>query len=178
MDIYIDSKSRWRPNSKSRHGGNSRKCTRKCSICHPTRLAANKTLVAKELEAESRKRVGPVGRPATEYVDWFFSREEEAEDEAESEWGDGDWSAEEVGMVMGMGREEYERMVREHVEAERQLERETKTVGTGEEERVSGEGIAEMVGVEEEHGERDWDVVSTGSVDSIRLEDWEEVIVE
>jgi hypothetical protein len=177
MDIYTDSKSRWRPNSKSRHGGNPRKCTRKCSICHPTRLAANKTLVAKDLEAESRKRVGPVGRPATEYVDWFFSREEE--DEGETQWGDGDWSAEDVGMVMEMGREEYERMVREHVEAEKQLERERETAGRGEERGVPGEkGIPEMVGVEEEQGERDWDVVSTGSVDSIRLEDWEEVIVE
>ena len=112
-------------------------------------------------------------------MDWFFARDEEAEDEGESEWGDGDWSAEEVGMVMGMGREEYERMVKEHVEAERQLKREREMVGSGEEGRVSGEeGIAEMVGVEEERGERDWDVVSTGSVDSIRLEDWEEVIVE
>ena len=115
-------------------------------------------------------------------MDWFFSRDGEAEDEGESEWGDGDWSAEEVGMVMGMGREEYERMVREHVEAERQLERERETVGSGEEGMVSGEDsegvIAEMVGVEKEQGERDWDVVSTGSVDSIRLEDWEEVIVE
>jgi hypothetical protein len=175
MDIYTHSKTRWRPNSKSRQSGNSRKCTRNCTICHPTRLAANKAFIAKDLDAEYRKPVRPTGRPAKEYVDWFFSREDDEEEE-ESVWGDGDWSAEEVGMAMGMGREEYERMIREHIEAEKQLERERgDVVGEGRRE----EGIVmEMVGVEEGREERDWDVVSTGSVDSIRLEDWEEVIVE
>jgi len=59
-------------------------------------------------------------------------------------------------------------MVREHVEAERQLERDRERRGEEREE--------EMVVVDE--GDRDWDVVSTGSVDSIRLEDWKKVIVE
>jgi len=88
-------------------------------------------------------------------------------------------------MVMGMRREEYERMVREHVEAERQLERERSEVGKGGEVRMEspveepGGIVMEMVGVEiEATEERDWDVVSTGSADSVRLEDWEEVIVE
>jgi len=74
---------------------------------------------------------------------------------------------------MGMGREEYERMVREHVEAEKQLERQKDELMKVEEERRG-----QMVRAEGEREERDWDVVSTGSVDSIRLEDWEEVIVE
>lgn len=177
MDIYTDSKSRWRPNSKSRHNGASQaKCARKCTICHPVRLAADKSFVAKDLDAEYTKSSGLVGRPAKEYVDWFFEAEEEESENVYGmgeEWGD--WSAEEVGMVMGMRREEYERMVREHVEAERQLER-VREMREGEkreeERRVEGEVVVE------EEGDRDWDVVSTGSVDSIRLEDWEEVIVE
>ena len=75
-------------------------------------------------------------------------------------------------MLMGMGREEYERMVREHVEVERQLERERERGSL--EERTKREAVI----VEEGDMDRDWDVVSVGSVDSIRVEDWEEVIVE
>ena len=89
--------------------------------------------------------------------------------------GDGDWSAEELGMAMGMSRDEYERMVREHVETERQLERDKI-------EKLEAEiGIEntrmEIVTEEGERGDRDWDVVSVGSVDSIRLEDWEEITI-
>ena len=86
--------------------------------------------------------------------------------------GWGDWSGEEVGMLMGMGREEYERMVREHVEVERQLERERERVN------MRGSTKREVIVEGEGHVDRDWDVVSVGSVDSIRVEDWEEVIVE
>ena len=169
MDIYTDTKSRWRPNSKSRHGG-SRKCSRSCTVCHPTRLAANKAFIAKDLDEEYRKPSAQMGvRPAKEYVDWFFAEEELAE---ESVWGDGDWSAEEVGMVMGIGKSEFERMVKEHVEAEKQLERDK------EKRESAGERRMEITTGEEESADRDWDVVSTGSVDSIRLEDWEEIIVE
>ena len=174
MDIYTTSKSRWRPNSKSRHGG-SRKCPRSCTVCHPTRLAANKHFIARDLDAEYTKPASPIGRPATEYVEWFFGREDEEDEEVER--GDegegwGDWSGEEVGMLMGMGREEYERMVREHVEVERQLERERERVN------MRGSTKREVIVEGEGHVDRDWDVVSVGSVDSIRVEDWEEVIVE
>ena len=123
------------------------------------------------MDEEYRKPAAQFGlRPAKEYVDWFFDSEDQAEEK--SLWGDGDWTPEEVGMVMGMRKSEFERMVKEHIEAERQLERDK------EKREMEREQLMELARVGDVVGDRDWDVVSTGSVDSIRMEEWEEVIVE
>lgn len=177
MDPYTHYKSSRQPGStrKSNKNGKSRGCRGYCSICHPKydkRLTA-KAYIAKDLEQEQEylKSSPCYGhsrpRPASAYVDWFFSPYDEFEESAENEtW---ERMGLEESLEWAMGKEVYESMLREHIEAEQQIERD-KLASVS----VGLEQIA-LQNREKDTVDEGWDVVSTGSVE---FADWEEVIVE
>ena len=131
--------------------------------------------ITKDLEQEYLRPSHRHGysRPASAFVDWFFSSTGDESEETESETSAGMDGSQERSLEEVMGEEAYKAMLREHIEAEKQLER-----------KVAAElemQVKEMERVEREKRvcvdivDESWDLVSTGSVE---FDDWEKVIVE
>jgi hypothetical protein len=128
--------------------------------------------VTKDLEQEYLKTFGRGGypRPASTLVDWFFSREDEFEESAQMQTSSDQNTSSRESLEGQFGTEVYEAMLREHIEAEKQLEKRTSPI---------------VVVLDTEHLEWDchendilddmWDVVSFGSIE---LDDWEKVVLE
>jgi hypothetical protein len=159
MDIYDDIKPRG-PRNPSRCKRKSRRLAdRSAQFSYNTRAAA-KTLITKDLEQEflnSYRRHG--NHSAKEYVEWFYSPQDDFEITAGEEYGDYELASE-----LGMGKEEYLAMLREHVAVEKQLEQGIVV----EIEVISEQGHSEDKGGE--IVEEDWDIISIAEGD---LHDWE-----
>jgi hypothetical protein len=119
-----------------------------------------------DLEQEYLK---PCGRSRTQsasaFVDWFFSSD--GDDNGENEMM---WEREgEESLDWFIGPKEYEAMLREHIEAEKQLERDRLAAVSYRVQNMEAEDRTQN-SIDES-----WDIVSTGSVE---FADWEEVILE
>jgi hypothetical protein len=174
METLSFSKSKWRV---GKHSKKSKNCH--CLSCHPTTSSRkqSKKLVERDLEEDYLKSYSPSQtrtRSAKAFVEWFYSRDEDdycseehpQEGEIEPLGGIGPSKSLSV-LGMDMEDEVFETMLKEHLEAEKLLER-RKNSGGG-----LGQQIAEMDGSEE-----DWDLVSTGSTSATSTDgfgDWEEV---
>ena len=130
--------------------------------------------ITKDLEQEYLQPSGRRGfsRPASAFVDWFFSSPDDEFEGTESETSEGMDVSEERSLEEIMGEEAYKAMLREHIEAEKQLERK---VAAELEMQVKEIELVEREERVTEDVDESWDLISTGSVDS---EDWEKVIVE
>jgi hypothetical protein len=174
MDTLSFSKSKWRV---GKHSKKSKNCH--CLSCHPTTSSRkqSKRLVERDLEEDYLKSYSPSQtrtRSAKAFVEWFYSRDEdnycfdEHAQAEEIEHLDGIGPSKSLSVLgMDMEDEVFEKMVKEHVEAERMLERR----------KDSGDGILRQI-VEREESEEDWDLVSTGSTSATSTDgfgDWEEV---
>ena len=168
MDTYTLAKTRWRPNSKS-NSGKGRRCSGYCSVCHQRAYSrhATKTLNNKDLEAEYiESSGGRKSRSATAFVDWFYSPKDEFEENAEAEnYKDGD----ELSLAQILGEDVYAAMLREHIEAEKQL----KEVSAGIPQiKSKGDSVREINVIDD-----GWDLISTAATE-FTVDDWEEVVRE
>ena len=170
MEAYIHSKSRWRPSSKTWNHNGRRRCSGKCAICseraysrHATKILQHKDLEEEYCQTNDRYRLNS----ASAFVEWFYARnEDEPPDEAGRNGGV------EVDEIVEMfGEEGYQELLREHIEAEKQLLR-TNSKSEESQEQVEDDAGREILEVNEET----WDVISTTS--DLDLWDWERVTVE
>jgi hypothetical protein len=185
MDAYDHSKSRW-TNSNKRSGKTPKNHKCRCSYCrnHPSRHEF-KAHTERDLEREYLKSSGRYSgheRSAREFVEWFYSPlEEEPEANAMRE-GTND-QGDSGDLEREVGEEVYRELMREHVLAQEQLDRqrsanlkELETIAEAVQQEL--EMPATEIGNADERSEGDWDLVSTASSDETAyFEDWEEVTV-
>jgi hypothetical protein len=171
MDPYSQSKSRWRPNSKSKKG-KSRAC--RCSWCNPKRPAA-KNVAVRDFEREyletSEQHRSLRSLPAGAFIDWFFSPPDENEDTVQCEDSLSEGS-EDSSLILAIGEEAYQSLLREHLEAEKQLKQQKTPPASALAQEMQGNGL---VGDEDTGNEEAWDIVSEYSC---HFDGWEEVILE
>ena len=172
MDTYTHYKSS-RPKvnrlSKSRKSKSHR-----CSFSL-TERPSDMSYITKDLEQEYLRQSRRKGysRPASDFVDWFFSypTDEFEERESETPWGMN--GSEERSLEEVMGEEAYKAMLHEHVEAEKQLER--KVAAELEKQVEEMERVGRETRIREDVVDDSWDLISTGSVE---FADWEKVMIE
>lgn len=171
MDPYAQSKSRWRPNSKSKKG-KSRSC--RCSWClgtgdkHPGKSAIIRDFERECLKTSDRHR-SLRSLPAGAFVDWFFSPPDEVEDDIQV--GDSlSEGSENSSLILAIGEEAYQSLLREHLEAEKQLKERTLSATVSSQGAPNNELVSEDPGAEET-----WDLVSEIS---LQFDGWEEVVLE
>ena len=168
MDAYTDYKTRRHPTSNRKSNRGKR---RRRSFVHESRpsFVGN---VPIDLEEEY---IGPSGRnrylqPASAFVDWYFSPPDEYDETAEiaiSSVEEQSWDLASLALIIG--KEAYEAMLREHIEAEKQLEKTIISIS------IPLQAEQRVENTEDEIIDETWEVVSTGSAD---LDEWEEIIVE
>ena len=141
------------------------------------------------MEREYLRPSGRETRSAKEFVEWFYSPQDDAYVEDGFGKGDdfGDMEMGHLGtgdLEREIGRERYEELVREHFQAQEQLERrrvvqikelETLPFSRKEEEVCLHSQLQKTVaGSGSEDG--DWDVISnTSSEEIVLFEDWEDI---
>ena len=135
------------------------------------------------MEREYIRPSGRVTRSATEFVEWFYSPQDDVVEDRFVR-GDNFGDMEMGDLEREIGREVYEELVREHFQAQEQLERwrvaqikelETLSFSKREEEGCLHLQLQETAaGSGSEDG--DWDLISTTSSEEIVLfEDWEDI---
>lgn len=136
----------------------------------------------RDLEREYLRPSGRVTRSAKEFVEWFYSPPDDVVEDVMGVNFGGD--VEMGDLEREIGREAYEELVREHYQAQEQLERqrvaqvkELETLALSRREEGVCVHLQETAtGSGSEDG--DWDLVSTTSSEEIVLfEDWEDIIL-
>jgi hypothetical protein len=162
MDTLSFSKSNWRV---GKHSKRTKNCH--CQSCHPTVSSRkqSKKLVERDLEEDYWKSSAPSerrSRSAKAFIEWFYARDDDDIPMTEQVDENG-----EVGEGLGLdvSDEVWAEMLREHIEAEKQLERRM-------EHELQSARVLERVEYVER--EEDWDFVSVDSLDE-GFGDWEEV---
>jgi hypothetical protein len=173
-------KPRWKPKVNKSKGGRAKQTPAACLCkgcrdgpCGPSRGSA-KNALNKTLEREYRFPVRTRARPdASAIVNWFFdddqAEEEHYHEEEHVEEQDEDYDNE--SLAKALGAEDYEALLREHMEVENALKRVEAVVPDSEVEApLMTRQTSNATSVTDE-----WEVVSEAGIEG---EGWEQVAVE